>query len=333
MTRARMRWRGWLGAGLCAASVLLASLTEAQAPGGSPPDPRALTLKMAELLGNTPRLSMTVHAAYDTVQASGQKIEWNEVRTLTLVGTTTDDACAQRGGGRSGGGRAGGGGQAAGVSREGPAASGSLSANPSKASGQAPRPAARARRPGSSRGRAPKPAARSTPRAPRRAASSRPRAPRPTASRSTRTSTGCSGQGARDRGNRRSGRRNRRGHIVCRRPAAGGRSARAIRDRPRDGAARSAGAAVCQPDNGAGRRSHVHQMRIDLVHTSLRRQRSRLRAVRPGTRLLSGSPINSGEHEHCARGRVPTSRVASTWRGSTCLPSGSTSSDRPAPPT
>ena len=84
MMRARTKWRGWLGAGLCAASVLLASLAEAQAPGGSPPDPRALMLKMAELLGNTPRWSVTVHDNYDTVQASGQKIEWNEVRTLTV---------------------------------------------------------------------------------------------------------------------------------------------------------------------------------------------------------------------------------------------------------
>ena len=115
---------------------------------------------------------------------------------------------------------------------------------------------------------------------------------------------GCSGQGARDRGNQRGGRRNRRGRIVCRRPA-GGLSAHAIRDRPRDRPARGAGAALCQPDNGAGRRSHVHQMRVDLVHTGLRRQRSRLRAVRRATRLLSGSPINSGEQEHCARGRVP----------------------------
>jgi hypothetical protein len=41
-------------------------------------------LKMAELLGNTPRWSVTVHDNYDTVQASGQKIEWNEVRTLTV---------------------------------------------------------------------------------------------------------------------------------------------------------------------------------------------------------------------------------------------------------
>ena len=253
---------------------------------------------------------------------------------LVLVGTTTDDACAQRGGGRSGGGRGGGGGQAAGVSREGPAASGSLSANPSRASGQgaqasgenqaarqqsrrAPAAASSLSAQGvaRSRPRAPRPAASSRPRAPRPAASSRPRAPRPTARRSTRTSTGMLGQGARDRGNRRGGRRNRRGRVVCHRPAAGGRSARAIRDRPRDGAARGAGAAVCQPDNGAGRRSHVHPMRIDLVHTSLRRQRSRLRAVRPATRLLSGSPINSGEHEHCARGRVPQRAVPTAPEG------------------
>jgi hypothetical protein len=39
---------------------------------------------MAALLGSTPRLSVTAHASYDAVQASGQKIEWNEVRTLTL---------------------------------------------------------------------------------------------------------------------------------------------------------------------------------------------------------------------------------------------------------
>jgi hypothetical protein len=80
----RTNWRRWLGAGLCAACVLLAGVAEAQAPGGSPPDARALLLRMAELLGKTQRLSVTVHAAYDTVQASGQKIEWNEVRTLTL---------------------------------------------------------------------------------------------------------------------------------------------------------------------------------------------------------------------------------------------------------
>jgi hypothetical protein len=81
---ARTNWRGWLGASLCAASVLLAGVAEAQATGGSPPEARALLLRMAEHLGKTQRLSVTVHAAYDTVQASGQKVEWNEVRTLTL---------------------------------------------------------------------------------------------------------------------------------------------------------------------------------------------------------------------------------------------------------
>jgi hypothetical protein len=64
--------------------VLTAGLAQAQTPGGSPPDARALLLRMAEFLGKTQRLSVTAHASYDAVQASGQKIEWNEVRTLTL---------------------------------------------------------------------------------------------------------------------------------------------------------------------------------------------------------------------------------------------------------
>ena len=82
--RVRTSWRGWLGAWLCVSSVLTAGLAQAQAPGEAPADARALLLRMAELLGKTPRLSVTVHGAYDVVQASGQKIEWNEVRTLTL---------------------------------------------------------------------------------------------------------------------------------------------------------------------------------------------------------------------------------------------------------
>jgi len=78
----RMRWRVGLAACLCAA--LSAGAAQAQAPGATAPDARALLLKMASLLGSTPRLSVTAHASYDAVQASGQKIEWNEVRTLTL---------------------------------------------------------------------------------------------------------------------------------------------------------------------------------------------------------------------------------------------------------
>ena len=82
--RARTSRRMWLAACLCAVTVLTAGLAGAQVPGGSPPDARALLLKMATLLGSTQRLSVTVRASYDAVQASGQKIEWNEVRTLTL---------------------------------------------------------------------------------------------------------------------------------------------------------------------------------------------------------------------------------------------------------
>jgi len=79
----RMSVRALLGVSLCAVLVLLASLAPGQTSSGSP-DARRLLLSMAEFLGKTPRLSVTVRTAYDTVQSSGQKIEWNEVRTLTL---------------------------------------------------------------------------------------------------------------------------------------------------------------------------------------------------------------------------------------------------------
>ena len=60
------------------------SVVAAQGPGTPAPDARALLLRMAAFLGSTPQLSVTAHASYDAVQSSGQKIEWNEVRTLTL---------------------------------------------------------------------------------------------------------------------------------------------------------------------------------------------------------------------------------------------------------
>lgn len=71
--------RPWLGASLCAALLLGTGLAEAQAP-----DARAVLLKMADALGKAQRLSVTVQTSYDTVQPSGQKIEWNEVRRLTV---------------------------------------------------------------------------------------------------------------------------------------------------------------------------------------------------------------------------------------------------------
>ena len=94
----RTRWRVGLAACLCAVLSAVAAQAQApdaraffavlsamaQAPGASTADARALLLKMAALLGSTPQLSVTAHASYDAVQSSGRKIEWNEVRTLTL---------------------------------------------------------------------------------------------------------------------------------------------------------------------------------------------------------------------------------------------------------
>ena len=82
--RVRSRWNVWLAASLCGVCVLTAGLTSAQTPGASPPDAKAILLRMGTLLGSTERLSVTAHAAYDAVQPSGVKIEWNETRTLTL---------------------------------------------------------------------------------------------------------------------------------------------------------------------------------------------------------------------------------------------------------
>ena len=82
--RVRTSWRGWLGACLCVSSVLAAGPAQAQVPGETSADARALLLGMADLLGKTQRLRVTAHASYDVVQASGQKVEWNEVRTLAL---------------------------------------------------------------------------------------------------------------------------------------------------------------------------------------------------------------------------------------------------------
>ena len=209
---------------------------------------------------------------------------------LVLVGTTTDDACAQRGGGRSGGGgRGGGGGQAAGASREGPAASGSLSTNPSRTSGQGAQASGEnqaARQQSRASAQASRQEQASSAQASRQQQASSAQANRQEVYEDEHWDAQGKGLAIAATGAAVAG---TVAAVSSAAAPAGGRSAHAIRDCPRDGAARGASAAVCQPDNGAGRRSHVHQMRIDLVHTSLRRQRSRLRAVRPATRLLSGS--------------------------------------------
>jgi hypothetical protein len=45
---------------------------------------RAILMRMAELIAGTQRLSVSLRAGYDAVQASGQKIEFAESRTITL---------------------------------------------------------------------------------------------------------------------------------------------------------------------------------------------------------------------------------------------------------
>ena len=78
-------WRGCLGAFLCAVTVFTApGLAWAQAPVASPPDARMMMFRMFSLLAKTQRFSVTAKASYDAMQASGQKIEWNEVRTVTI---------------------------------------------------------------------------------------------------------------------------------------------------------------------------------------------------------------------------------------------------------
>jgi hypothetical protein len=68
------------------AVIAVCGATPAQGQTAPPPpvDARAVLLRMADALGKTPHLGVTVRASYDTVQPSGDKIEWNEIRKLTL---------------------------------------------------------------------------------------------------------------------------------------------------------------------------------------------------------------------------------------------------------
>jgi len=61
-----------------------ASLALAWAALEKPPSGRQILMQMANFLSKTPKWSVTVHTAYDTVQRDGSKVEWNGVRTVTL---------------------------------------------------------------------------------------------------------------------------------------------------------------------------------------------------------------------------------------------------------
>jgi hypothetical protein len=77
--------RGYKGAFFCAVSlIVVSSLAPARAAVEPQPDARAVMMRMAEFLSNAQRMSVTVHGAYDALQPEGNKVEWNEIRTVML---------------------------------------------------------------------------------------------------------------------------------------------------------------------------------------------------------------------------------------------------------
>jgi hypothetical protein len=41
-------------------------------------------MRMADFLSKSPRMSVTVHSSYDALQGEGDKVEWNDIREVTL---------------------------------------------------------------------------------------------------------------------------------------------------------------------------------------------------------------------------------------------------------
>jgi len=68
------------------AVVLIAagSLSLALAADEKEPNGRAVLMRMADYLAKSPAWSVTIHTAYDAVQQDGYKVEWNDIRTVTL---------------------------------------------------------------------------------------------------------------------------------------------------------------------------------------------------------------------------------------------------------
>jgi len=64
--------------------ILAASLALTWAADEKKPDGRAVLMRMADYLAKSPAWSVTVHTAYDAVQRDGYKVEWNEIRKVTL---------------------------------------------------------------------------------------------------------------------------------------------------------------------------------------------------------------------------------------------------------
>jgi hypothetical protein len=64
--------------------IAAVSAAPVRAAGGQSPDARKMLMRMADFLSKTPSWNVTVHSAYDAVQPEGNKVEWNDIRTITL---------------------------------------------------------------------------------------------------------------------------------------------------------------------------------------------------------------------------------------------------------
>src|SRR6185369_1395310 len=76
---------GYLGTSCAAAWMAAAGLAQAEPAATGPPDAKAILTQMADFLSKAPRMSVTVHGAYDSVQPDGEKVEWNDVRKVSLI--------------------------------------------------------------------------------------------------------------------------------------------------------------------------------------------------------------------------------------------------------
>jgi len=65
-------------------ALLVTGGAQAQPAGDSQPQAREILMRMAGYLAGAPAFSVSVRSGYDTVQKSGQKIEFGETRRVTL---------------------------------------------------------------------------------------------------------------------------------------------------------------------------------------------------------------------------------------------------------
>jgi hypothetical protein len=82
----KVKRTAWITGALILSMSVVAAAAPPAAPsvGGKTPDAESILSRMAEFLSKTPRMSVTVHGAYDAVQRDGSKVEWNEIRKVTL---------------------------------------------------------------------------------------------------------------------------------------------------------------------------------------------------------------------------------------------------------